>query len=337
MRDRYRLLATTTLLIFAAGVSAASGQSSGGDQHAHHKAWIEKETQGPVRIAHVLPGPEHFVGNVIYDPPTQRLWLLSFGPPANTKGPSTLFAIDPATGRVQSRATLPFLGEFGSAAYLDGYVYVIVPYESRLYKVSVAPGADFGRVASAVKLPTLSDVPLNPDDVYRFPFIAFTATIASSDGTLLAYAADLGELWTIDPASGRVLRKVQTVRGLAGATALSGPGGRPVLLATFDPVDAAFKAETRRFMFRSAHGILPLETVRAQGNYGNPGQRTVTWVLVDCSTGEVLASTAMESSRVAVGSVALVRREELPGARYGKLTALAVGDEGVLTVEWTPQ
>ena len=90
-------------------------------------------------------------------------------------------------------------------------------------------------------------------------------------------------------------------------------------------------------MFRASHGILPLETVRAEGNYGTPGQKTVTWVLLDPQTGEVLASTPMESTRIDVGSVAVVRRDDVQGTRYGRFVALTTGDEGILTVEWTPR
>jgi hypothetical protein len=317
--------------------NAGSQQPPGQEGHAsHHPAWVEAETEGEVRVVRVTPAPEHFVGTVMYDAGSQRLWLLSYGPPANTKGPSTLFEVEPRTGKPLARATMPFLGEFGGGAVVNGSLYHVVPYQSTLYRVAVSPSDGFGRIVGTTTLPTLNDVKVGPNDVFRVPFITFTAVLPSSDGRVVLYASDLGEFWDVDVKTGRPVNRVRTVRGLAGATPVTF-GGRTLVLATFDPVDAAFKAETRQFMFRAAHGILPLETVRAQGNYGHSGQKTVTWVLVDAASGEVLASTAMESSRLEVGSVALLGHEAVPGTRYGRLTALTTGDEGLLTVEWTPR
>ena len=325
------LIAGTVLASVAVG-------AQGNAQHDHAAVGPPgASVDGELKISKVMRAPGRFVGNVIRDPQSGRLWLLSFGPPANTVDSSTLYEVEPSTGSVISRRSMPFLGEFGTAAYIDGFFYQAIAYESTMYKVDASETAQRDGIVGTVKLPTHGDIDSRDEDVYRFPFIAFTAATPASDGNVQLYAADLGELITVDKTSGAVIKRVRTTKGLGGLTRATIASGESLLLGTFDPVDSAFKQETRRFMFRASHGILPLETVRAEGNYGQPGQKTVTWVLLDAESGEVLASTSIESSRMTVGSVAFVKAERAPGTRFGKLVALTTGDEGIVTVEWTPR
>lgn len=325
---------TRPLAVAFAGCLAASAASP--SERAEHRGHTHPEVEG-LRITRVTPAPPHFTGNLTYDRGAGRLWLTSFGPPANTRGPSRLYEVDPASGRVLAQRTMPFLGEFGGAAHVSGRLYQPVPHESALYRVAAGAADDLGRIVDHLRLPTFDELPPGDGDVYRFPFIAFTGAAAAADGHIVLYAADLGELVTVDRETGAVRGRVKTSKGLAGITDVPGPPDQPLLLASFDPVDSAFKQESRRFMFRATHGILPLETVRAEGNYGNPGQKTVTWVLLDPRSGEVLASTAEESTRLLVGSVAVLSREPVPGTRYGRLVALTMGEEGVMTVDWIPR
>jgi hypothetical protein len=329
-------LAAATLLAASPQAVRAERPAAAVEDHAGHHAGDAAEA--PLKIERVVRAPDHFVGNVAFDRTSGRLWLVAFGPPANTRGSSALYELDREDGRVLGKATLPFRGEFASAAYLDGSLYQPIPYESTLYKVRAATPAALGTIESAVRLPGIEDLrrPLD-EDVYRFPFVAWSAAAVLPDGALVLYAADLGELITIHRDTAAVLARVRTTKGLTGITVVPGPGGHDLLLGTFDPVESAFRQETRRFMYRASHGILPLETVRQEGNYGTPGQKTVTWVLLDPGTGEVLAATPMESTRFGAASVALIRREELPGTRYGRLHAFTVGEEGLLEVQWTPR
>jgi hypothetical protein len=305
------------------------------DDHTAHRGHAAADVTDGFEIHEVLGTPSDFVGTLAYDATGRRLLLTSFGPPANTKGPSFLYDLDPATGAVRARARLPLMGEFAAGALLGDTLYHVVPYQSMLYGIDVGKER-FGTVATSVRLPTLNDL-ARDDDVYRFPYVAFTGAAATPDGRLILYAADIGELMTVDPRTGECRHRVRTTKGLHAIATLPLTQERYLLLGSIDPVDSAFRHESRRYMFRSAHGILPLETVRAEGNYGNPGQRTVAWVVLDPETGEVLAATAAETTRLHAGSLAVLHREEAAGARYGQVTVLTTGDEGVLTVRWTPR
>jgi hypothetical protein len=324
-----------TLALAVLGVRSSGGPApTDSDDHSAHRGHASHDLNHPFEIKQVLGTPSEFVGTLAYDAAGRRLLLTSFGPPANTKGPSFLYDLDPSTGAVRARARLPLLGEFAAGALLGGLLYHVVPYQSTLYGIDVG-SERFGAVVKSLRLPALNDL-AHDDDVYRFPYIAFTGAAATPDGRLILYAADLGELMTVDPRTGECQRRVRTTKGLSAIATLPSSEGRHLLLGSFDPVDSSFRHESRRYMFRSAHGILPLETVRAEGNYGNPGQRTVAWVVLDPETGEVLSAASAESTRLHAGSLAVLDREGAVGARYGRVTAFTTGDEGVLKVSWTP-
>lgn len=294
------------------------------------------ETRGLVSVRVLAPIPPHFAGNIISDPASGRVWLMSYGPPANTAAVSALYEIDPRTGRVLRSATLPFTGEFGAAAYVDGFLYQVIPHESRLYAVQTASNA-IGQIVRRVDLPTFADLDLRRGDRYRYPFIAFTGVTRAERGRLRLYASDIGEFITIDAQTGHIAARVATSRGLSTTVAIPHATPPALVLATFDPADAAFRADSRRFVSRAGHGVLPAEMLRADARYGHPGRRTITWTLVDPDTGEVLAATAMETETIDTTAIALLERQPTSEGPYGTLVALTLGKAGLLRVEWTPR
>ncbi|KAK0038790.1 hypothetical protein Bpfe_031507 [Biomphalaria pfeifferi] len=125
--------------------------------HSNHgkmdkpEAAVEDQSDS-LKVTKVTRLPNQFVGNVIYSPESNRLWLLSFGPPANTKGPSVLYELNPTTGKEIARASMPFLGEFGAPACIDNVLYVGIPYESKVYKVSLEK-ANLGKMLGTLTVP----------------------------------------------------------------------------------------------------------------------------------------------------------------------------------------
>lgn len=288
------------------------------------------------QVKRVFRGPENFTGNLAYDPEGGRLWLLSFGPPANTKGPSTLYEVDPATGKVLAQTRMPFLGEFGAPVFMEGHLWVGVSVDSKLYKVAVGK-SDFGKIVSSVALPTLNDLEFTTDEPFRFPFINFPNITATPDKQILLNAEDIGLLVKIDKETGKVLGQVTTMKGLGAAINVPGPNQEFVLLGNSDPEMALLKRDMRVFMFRAAHGFTPPYAIRTEVPCSKQGARDISWVLIDPQTGELLASTMERCSRASAGSVALLKQEKLPGTRYGRYTFFATGEEGILTVDWVPR
>jgi hypothetical protein len=278
-----------------------------------------------IRVTGRTRVPDGFEGTFTLDPQSGRMWLVDHGPPANIRGPSRLWEVNPRNGRVLAEAVLPFLGELATPVFVNGALYQAVPHESKLYRLSV-DHATFGRIEGEVPLPALADL-ATPQEaaVYRFPFINFSGASATAEGNLLMYAEELGELVTIDPATGAVVGRVATLRSLR-AVALVHAGSRPLLLASADPAEAEMKAQMRLFMFRSAEGITPPSSLSMR-------DRPTYWLLVDPITGEVLSSAVAGSTPVS-SRAATVVRHEADGSRYGRFTFLAAGEEGVLTMQW---
>jgi hypothetical protein len=321
--DRFRVPALVGLCALAAP-AAFLGQLP----HRHEVTRAGDEAPG-LRVRRVMVAPPGFKGTVAYDAQSGRLFLVSYGPPANVRGRSTLYELEPEKGRVVRQAILPFLGELPSPVPMGDVLYQAVHHESKLYRVDARPGPDFGRVLGALDLPSLVDLEVSSgDDVYRFPFVSFRGMSKSGDGgALLLHAQELGDLVTVDPASGRFTRRVPTLKGLAGISSVPGPGGAALVLANSDPAQAEFESEVRRFMFRAAHAGPPA------ARYGS---RDVLWVLLDAGSGEVLASAESRDSRADAGAIALVRHEEVEGTPYGRYVFLTTGPEGLLEMEWTP-
>ncbi len=289
----------------------------------------------PPRVVRSLPLPAGFVGHLAYDPASGRLWLLSFGPPASTTGPSRLYELDPATGAVLARTELPLQGSFAAPAVVAGRLYVGVYWESRIYEISTAKDS-FGRIAGVVAVPELAALGLGGDGHARYPFLEFAGLAPAPDGSLLIQASQAGELIALDRASGAVLRRVPTVQGLGGVTAAPGAGGRPLLIANRDAENVAVVDKVMRFELRPARQPVATKRSRWGAFAARPEPKRLRWLLLDAGTGEVLSSAEVADSPAYAASTAFVRREEAPGAPFGRFTLLALGGGGLLTLEWTP-
>lgn len=296
-------------------------------EHRHDVTRTDDEGPG-IKVRRVVTAPPGFKGTAAYDAPSGRLFLVSYGPPANTRGRSTLYELEPERGRVVRQAILPFLGELPSPALVDGVLYQGVHHQSKLFKVGVGPGPEFGRVLGEMSLPTLLDLDVNAEgEVFRFPFVSFRGVTRTGEGELLLLAQDLGDLVTVDRSTGRFTHRVPTMKGLVGIAAVPGPAGESLIIANSDPAQAEFDSEVRRFMFRAAHGGPPAARY---------GRRDVLWVLLDARTGEVLASAESRDSRADAGTITLVKHEKVDGTPYGRYVFLTTGPEGLLEMEWTP-
>jgi hypothetical protein len=337
------------LVIRTAIVSAVlSGLCFG--QHEHHDVNASQKTPSKYAndvqrpdsgaefgVERITPVPANFMGVWAYGAAVDRLWLLSFGPPANTKGASTLYEVDPESGRILAQARMPFLGECSAAVFSDGFLYVGVPHESKIYKVMAQDKSVLGKVERSIPVPTLIDLRPGPEEVFRFPFLSFFGLAVTPDHNLILHAQELGELITLDRESGKVLNRVKTLHALGGITPVPGPNGEFLLLANADPEAAALRAEMRRFMFRSNHGITPPSAVRPDMTCGRPEARDIRWVIIDGQTGDLLSAATQQCVRTNAGSVALLSYERVPGTRYGRFRFLAGGEERtVATIAWTP-
>ena len=283
------------------------------------------------KVTASVPLPEGFVGNLAYQPSKDRLWLISYGPPAATRRPCSFFELERRTGRVLVEKPLPFQGEFGAPAFLDGFLYQGIYHQRKLYKIAV-DGPKAGEVVDTVAVPPLAalDLSAHKDQTFRFPFFIFSALAVMPGPLFVTHSEDLGELVTMDPRSGKVLRQVPTQPSLSGLAAVPGPGGRTLLLANASPREFAMRSYLRRFLFR---GGAPAPPMTASGDPEDDG---VIWLLLDPESGEVLASTWRSPPRAAAGSMALVKIVPEAGKPYGRMTFLALGKEGLLTIEWAP-
>ena len=319
------LVGLSTALLLVLPLTAEDRET---DAHAHHRDHAVRDAGmgSEFRILRVFDAPPGFVGNLAFDAESKRLLLLSFGPPANTKGPSRLYELDPEDGRVLRTAQMPFLGELGTPVFSGGHLYQVVDHQSELHKISVAPES-FGEIVETVELPGLNDIEVEENDPLRFPFIAFRGLTATPEGQLVAHAQDIGEFFTLDPATGEPVSRVPTLRALGGIAAAQDPNGKLLILANSDPVKATFDYHVRHYMFRADHGMVPM--VRH-------GKKAVHWVLLDGASGEILASLRRLDPRAEGASVALIDHREVPGTPYGQFEFFATGEDGVFVLEWAP-
>lgn len=278
------------------------------------------------QILEVLEAPTRAPGHLAYDPESGRLWMITHGPPANASGPSTLYEIDAEDGTTLDTAQLPFLGEIGMVAFVDGSLYQVVHHQSKMYKISVERES-FGQVLAEIALPTLNQIEHEEEAPLRFPFISFKGVALTAEGDLLAHAQDLGELMVLDPETGRLRSRVATMRALGGIAATRGDRGESLVLGNSDPVKAGFEYHVRRYMFRASHGVVPATRY---------GKKAIHWVLLDGESGELLASIRRLDPRIDASSVALISRERVEGAPYGRLEFWATGAEGIFRAQWTP-
>lgn len=288
--------------------------------HQPHKEWQGDyptlEALKNFKVVRSFNPPAGFLGNMAYDRESGRLWLISLGPPANTKNSSVLYEVDPANGKVLAQAKMPFQGDFGDPVFIDGHLYQGIFHESKLYKISTA-AKDFGKIVKTVPLPKLVDLNL-VDEAHPLPFIEFGGVGVTPDKNILFHADDVGEFIVVSPESGKLLSRVRTLKALGGLDVATGPQGDMLVLANSDP--------------RGGYCALSFPPAISR----TPEQKDISWALLDGKTGEVLASIRTQNSRAYAGTVALMKHEQVAHTPYGRFTFLATGEEGILTIEWTP-
>jgi hypothetical protein len=288
--------------------------------HRAHEEWQGQypslESLRSFKVTRTIAPPDGFLGNLAYDTAGNRLFLVSMGPPTNTMGPSMLYQLDPESGKVVAQAKMPFQGDLSSPVYIDGYVYQSVYHESKMYKVSVGQ-KDFGAVVKVIPLPTLNDLKL-PDESHPVPFIEFGGVAVTPDNNIVIHADDVGEFITIERETGKILNRVRTLKALGGIASARAPDGRMLVLGNSDPRGSYCALSYPPAVSRSAQ------------------QKDISWAVLDGQTGEVLASLRKQNSPAYASTIALVKHEAVKDAPYGRFVFLATGEEGILTMEWTP-
>jgi hypothetical protein len=285
-----------------------------------------------------LPAPAGFAGHFASDAESGRLWLISYGPPANKLGPSKLSELDPATGKVLVEAELPLLGGFGPPVAGGGYLYQPVNFESKIYKIAVGNPQRFGVIEGTLPIPMVSD--LRPgaggpgSEPLKFPWLEVSGIAIAADGNLVLHAGDLGELITISKDTGRVLKRTPTMKGLGGISGVRTDDGKYYLLANLDPDDAAARDKARRFDLRAPE-VVPWKRSKVTLFSHRADSKHVMWILVDGESGEPLASVEDEASPAFASGTTVAEFRPLEGA-YGRFTFLAMGPAGILTMRWSP-
>ena len=288
--------------------------------HRGHEEWQGEypslKALDSLKVTARLAPPAGFLGNLAYDDEGGRLFLVSLGPPSNPTGSSALYEVDPKVGKVRRQAKLPFLGDLSSPVFIDGHLYQAVYHESKMYKIALE-GRSFGKIVKEIPLPTLNDLKLT-DESHPVPFIEFGGVTATPDKQIMIHADDVGEFITIDRESGKLLKRVRTLKALGGVTGTRGPSGTFYVIGNSNP--------------RGSYCALSYPPSVSR----SPLQKDISWALLDGDTGEVLASVRRQNSPAYASTVALVKHEAVTGAPYGRFVFLATGEEGILTLEWTP-
>lgn len=289
--------------------------------HTTHKEWEgvypTPEATAKFRLVRAFAPPTGFLGNLTYDAASKRLWLISVGPPTNGTGPSTLYEIDPASGRVLAQAAMPFKGDLSEPVYVDGFLYQSVFHESKVYKVVVDDRSRFGEIVKEIPLPTLLDLRLR-DEAHPVPYIEFGGVTLTPEKQLMIHADDVGEFITLDRETGRILSRVRTLKALGGIAGVRDQKGRFMVLANSDP--------------RGGYCALSFPPALSRTR----DQKDISWALIDPETGEVLASIRTQNSPAYASTMELVSHEASPGTPFGRFTFLATGEQGILELEWTP-
>jgi hypothetical protein len=289
--------------------------------HRPHIEWqgaYPKAGNRSFRVVTTLRPPDGFIGNMTYDPASDRLYLVSLGKPTNTND-SSIYALDAATGKILEQARLPLIGDFGDPVFLDGYVYQPVYHESKMYKIAANGREPFGKVVKEIPLPTHADLNLT-DESHPYPFIEFGGAGVTAAKKIIFHADDVGEFVTIEPETGKILARVRTIKALGGLESVA-HNKRELVIANSDP--------------RGGYCALSFPPALSR----TPDQKDISWALLDARSGEVLASIRTQNSRAYAASVAL-KRYDPPTAKqaknYGKFTFFAFGEEGILVMEWDP-
>lgn len=294
--------------------AATAGQPG----HRAHQTFLGNTVPQDFHVVRVIKPPAGFRGNLTFSEEENRLWLVSLGPPATNNPPSKLYELNPVTGAILASAEMPFTGDFGEPVYVDGYLYQGLFQESKMYKISVKHGDDFGKIVGVIDLPTMNDLKLI-DESQPYPFIEFGGVTVNPFGNIVLHADDVGMLLTIDKNTGKLLERVPTQKAMGGiaSTALIGEETF-YILANSDP----------------RGGYCALEFGSSERR--SPEQKDISWLVVDGRTGNTLASMRSLDSRAFASTVSLVEHTEAEGAPYGQFTFLATGEEGILVLEWTP-
>jgi hypothetical protein len=304
----------------SAPVTSSSNPRPGQLGHRSHEEWQGQypslENLQAFKVTGKIAPPDNFLGNLAYDQGADRLFLVSMGPPTNPIGSSMLYELDRTSGKVKAQAKMPFLGDLSSPVFVDRFLYQPVYHESKMYKVATDP-ARFGKIVKTINLPTLSDLKL-ADESHPVPFIEFGGVTVTPDKQIMFHADDVGELITIDRESGKVLKRVRTLKALGGITGAAGPGGTFYVIGNSDPRGSYCALSYPPAISRSAT------------------QRDISWALLDGESGEVLASIRRQNSPAYASTISLVKHEDKAGTPYGRFVFLATGEEGILTMEWTP-
>jgi hypothetical protein len=269
------------------------------------------------KVLRTFPAPAGFLGNLAYDRESGRLWLISLGPPTNLKSASILYEVDPKDGTILALAEMPFVGDFGEPTYSDGHLYQGIFHQSKMYKIDVRRGADFGKIVKVIPLPTLNDLNL-VNEAHSYPFIEFGGVTATPDNNILIHADDVGEYIKIDRETGQILHRARTIKAMGGITGIQGAKGQFLVVANSDP--------------RGGYCALSYPPALSR----SPEQKDISWALTDGMTGEVLASIRIQDSRAYASTISLVKHEEVASIPYGRFTFFATGEEGILEIEWTP-
>lgn len=289
--------------------------------HEEHREWEgQYPTPGTLndfKVVRSFAPPEGFIGNLTFDQTSGRLYLLSLGPPTNTKGRSTLYELDPKSGIVLAQATMPFKGDFGQPVVLDGHLYQGVFHESKMYKVVLDREAGFGSVIRTIALPTLNDLKLL-DEAHSFPFIEFGGVTLTPSKKIMLHADDVGEFITIEPETGAIVARARTIKAMGGIAGIGDSQGRFLVVANSDPRGGYCALSYPPLLSRSAD------------------QKDISWALADGKSGDVLASLRTQNSRAYASTISMVKHEELAGAPYGRFTFFATGEDGILEIQWTP-
>jgi len=324
---RFRNCAPLAAALLVAATAAAQEKPPavnprpGQPGHSQHVEWQgaypTPDSIRKFKFNRSIPMPDGFIGNLAYDDASGRLWLVSLGPPTNTKGPSMVYEVDPRDGKVLAQAQLPFKGDFGEPVYYDGYLYQGIFHESKLYKIVAGDRANLGKIEKTIPLPNLIDLKLE-DESHSYPFIEFGGLTLTPEKNLMFHADDVGELITVERETGRLLARARSIKALGGIAATSGPNGELLVLGNSDP--------------RGGYCALSYPPSLSR----SPEQKDISWALIDGKTGDVLASIRTQNSRAYASTVKIIKREDVPGTAYGKFTFLATGEDGVIELEWTP-
>lgn len=270
-----------------------------------------------LKVIATLRPPDGFIGNMTYDAANDRLYLVSLGRPTNPNK-SSIYQMDATSGKITAQAALPLIGDFGDPVYIDGHVYQPVYHESKIYKIDVSSGEQFGKVVKEIPLPTHADLNLT-DESHPYPFIEFGGAGVTKDKKIIFHADDVGEFITVEPETGKIISRVRTIKALGGLESVAA-NNRELVIANSDP--------------RGGYCALSFPPALSR----TPEQKDISWALLDARSGEVLASMRTQNSRAYAASVAL--KSYAPAAKgaknYGRFTFFAFGEEGILAMEWNP-